>query len=645
MQDQDDIVHITVGTAGHIDHGKSALVKALTGTDPDRLKEEKERGMTIDLGYAGMKLSDGREVGIIDVPGHERFIRNMVAGASAIDFVVLVIAADDSVMPQTREHLEIMELLGIARGMTVITKTDLVDEELIELVEEDIRDFLKGSFLENAPVARVSSVTGEGIPELAVTLQELVQQVEPKSAAGVFRMPVQRVFSAKGYGAVVTGVPVCGRITKEDKVEVLPRGRESRIRGIQVYGRDRNWARAGHRTALNLADVDFHKVSRGDVVCSPGYFQPSRTYDGKFESLTGQRRKLGQRTGIRLHVGTAEAVGVMLLLDKKSLAPGEPACVQYRLDTPIVAGIGDRCVVRLQSPLVTIGGGPLLGGGEGRPRQLRSRLARIVAEKCDALGDDRAMLAALLKERLAEPTEIAQMRKLLHVHEDRAKELLDKLLAEGEVLPLPKRRRYIHSSGLDWACERTLGAVEKFFRDNPLRVYCDLKHLANITRLDEDVLAVVAQKLASQGKVDVIDSRISMAGRRVRLSREEEDLASEIEKIYLNERFSGPSFGDLLPRVRGPQEKVKKVLDFLLEKGDITRIGDNTYIHQTALLEARDAIVRHFQANSELSPADMKNLIGTSRKFAIPLMEHFDREGLTVRKGNVRCLARRDSQQ
>ncbi len=644
MQDKDDIVHITVGTAGHIDHGKSALVRAVTGTDPDRLKEEKERGMTIDLGYAGMTLPDGREVGIIDVPGHERFIKNMVAGASGIDFVVLVIAADDSVMPQTREHLEIMELLGITRGMTVITKTDLVDEELLELVEEDIRDFLKGSFLENAPIMRVSSITRQGIPEFVEAFQELVQKAVPKSGQGVFRMPVQRVFSAKGYGAVVTGVPVSGRVTKEDKVEVLPRGKESRIRGIQVYGRDRSWARAGHRTALNLADVDFHKVSRGDVVCAPGYFEPSRTYDGKFDFLGNQKMKLGLRTNIRLHVGTVEALGVMVLLDSKNLAPGESACVQYRLHTPIVAGIGDRCVVRLQSPLMTIGGGPLLGSGEGRPRQLKSRLARIVGDKCEALGNDRAMLAALLKERLAVPTEISQVKKLLHVPEAKAQESLDSLLADGKVLPLPKRRRYIHSSGLDWACERTLGAVEKYFKDNPLKVHCDLKHLVNVSRLDEDVLAMAAQKLVSQGKVELSDGKLTIAGRRVRLSREEEELASEIEKIYLTDRFSGPSFGDLLARVTGPQEKVRKVLDFMLEKGDIVRIGDNTYIHQTALSEARDAIKGHFQSSQELSPADMKNLIGTSRKFAIPLMEHFDREGLTVRKGNARRLAKSNPQ-
>jgi selenocysteine-specific elongation factor len=276
---------------------------------------------------------------------------------------------------------------------------------------------------------------------------------------------------------------------------------------------------------------------------------------------------------------------------------------------------------------------------------LKSRLARIIGEKCEALGDNQAMLGALLKERLAVPAEVSQVKKLLHVPQPEAQRLLDGLMENGEVLALPKRRRYIHSSGLDWACERTLGAAEKFFRDNPLRVYCDVKHLVNLTRLDEEVIVLAADKLASEKKIELSDNRLTIAGRRVRLTREEEELASEIENIYMTDRFSGPSFGDLLARVTGPQEKVKKVLDFMLEKGDIVRIGDNTYIHRTALSEAREAIRKHFETSTDLSPADMKNLIGTSRKFAIPLMEHFDRAGLTIRKGNVRHLVKSNQKQ
>jgi selenocysteine-specific elongation factor len=641
MREKDDIIHITVGTAGHIDHGKSTLIKAITGTDPDRLKEEQERGMTIDLGYARLKLPDGREVGIIDVPGHERFIKNMVAGASGIDFVVLVVAADDSVMPQTREHLEIMEILGVARGMTVINKIDLVEKELVELVEEDVRDFLKSTFLESAPVMCISAVTGEGVPEFLKVFQDLVARVEPRSAGSVFRMPVQRVFSAKGYGAVVTGVPVSGTVREGDKLEVLPQGKMSRVRGIQVYDRAREQAGAGHRTALNLADIGYHKVTRGDVACEPGYFEPARIFDGAFTYLPTQKGKLGQRTKIRLHVGTTEALGVMVLLDKKRLLPGETAYVQYRLYTPVVVGNGDRCVVRLQSPLVTVGGGPMLGVAEGRPRQLKSRAATLAREKHEALGNPELLLSALVKERGVQSTGAAGLKKAIHLPETEVRGLLENLLQKGgALLALPRRARYIHSEGLALACERLLAAVAKFFKNNPLRVHCDLKHLVNMTHVDEDVLNMAAQHLAGKGEVEITGGRLSIPGRRVRFSREEEELASEIEKIYLDKRFSGPSFGDLLMRVKGPQDRVKKVFDFILEKGDIIRIGDNTYIHRLGLDEAREAILRHFQSKGELSPADMKNLIGTSRKFAIPLMEHFDRKGLTIRKGNVRILAK-----
>lgn len=641
MHDKDDIVHITVGTAGHIDHGKSTLIKAITGTDPDRLKEEQERGMTIDLGYAGFMLPDGREVGIIDVPGHERFIKNMVAGASGIDFVVLVVAADDSVMPQTREHLEIMEILGVKRGMTVINKIDLVDEELVELVEEDVRDFLRGTFLENSPVMQVSALAGKGIPEFLEVFQERVQQVKPKSPEGVFRMPVQRVFSAKGYGAVVTGVPVSGSVKTGDKLEILPRGKVSRVRGIQVYGKDRDWARVGHRTALNLADADYHKLVRGDVACDPGFFEPVLSLDGRFDYLSNQKAKLGRRTNIRLHVGTAEAIGVMLLLDKNRLLPGESAYVEYRLRTPVVVGIGDRCVVRLQSPLVTVGGGPLLGRADAKPRQLRSRVARLVGEKDKALEDPGVLLAALLRERGAQPTDEPELKKIIQLPDSQAQNMLKSLLDAGEVLALPRRRRFIHADGIVLARERTMRTIERFFKENPLRVHCSLKHLVNLTHVDEDVLNMAAEQLAKEGGLEISGDKLSIPGRQVRLTREEEDLASEIERIYLEERFSGPSFGDLVPRLSGPQEKVKKVLDFMLEKGDIVRIGDNTYIHRESLDEARVAIRSHFQSRSELSPADMKNLIGASRKFAIPLMEHFDREGLTVRKGNVRVPVKR----
>ncbi|MGH2627998.1 MAG: selenocysteine-specific translation elongation factor, partial [Anaerolineales bacterium] len=356
----ESIHNVVIGTAGHIDHGKTTLVEKLTGINPDRLPEEKERGMTIDLGFARLQLPGGQRVGIIDVPGHERFVKNMVAGATGIDLVLLVVAADDGVMPQTREHLEIMSLLDLRHGVIAVTKIDLVDPDLRELVVEDVRETVKGTFLEGAPVLPVSAATGEGIDRLRQALYDAVGRIRPRDAAGVFRMPIQRIFSSKGFGTVLTGIPVSGQVAVGDSLEVVPLGKTGRVRGIHAYQEATDLARAGHSSAVNVTDIEYREVHRGMVLAHPGYFRGTRMVEARFRYLARAARPIETLTAIRFHTGTAEILGRIHLLEGKRLSPGETGFVQFRLDEPVVVAPGDRYVARLHSPMETIGGGEVL---------------------------------------------------------------------------------------------------------------------------------------------------------------------------------------------------------------------------------------------------------------------------------------------
>jgi selenocysteine-specific elongation factor len=640
---EEKIVHITVGTAGHIDHGKSALVYALTGTHPDRLKEEQERGMTIDLGYAGFLLPDGREVGLIDVPGHERFIKNMVAGATGIDLVMLVVAADDSVMPQTREHLEIMRILGISHGLIVINKIDLVEKEIVDMVEEDVRELARGTFLEGAPVVRVSALTHEGIDNLLRVLHSLIPKVKPREATGPFRMPIQRVFSAKGYGAVVTGVPVSGTVAIGDSVEILPRGKLARVRGIQVYMKEVSSARAGHRTALNLSDVDYHKLERGDSVCTPDSFVPSQFVEGKFMYLASAKTLLKQKTQIRFHVGTSEVMGEMVLMDRRTLKPGEESYVQYWLEAPVVVAPSDRCVVRRQSPMATIGGGLIFGQSERKLKPLKAYVIENLKEKEKVLHSPKDLLSHLLKERIVQPVERKEVGKLLPIQSEQLEGFIDELVSEGTLVSLARGRLIIHREGIAQARERVVRALETFYAKNPLKMYLEPSALASATGLPDELLQEVILRLKEEKILLERSGKVALAAREVSLSREEQELAAAIEQIYLTEKFHSPAFGDLVERLSGQPAKAKKVFDLLLEQGAIVRIADNVFLHKSALKGAQDAVMSHFAKNAELSPTDMKNLIGASRKFAIPLLEYFDRINLTVRKENVRVLKKPNS--
>ncbi len=433
----DDRKHLIIGTAGHVDHGKTSLIRALTGTDPDRLKEEKERGMTIDIGFASFRLPSGRQAGVVDVPGHERFLKNMLAGASGVDLLLLVVAADEGVMPQTVEHLDIMRLLEAQKGIIALTKSDMVEPDWLELVTEDIRAAVQGTFLADAPIIPVSSATGEGLKDLALTIDRMTEEVEQRDTSAPFRLPVDRVFTMPGFGTIVTGTLVAGTIRLESPAVVLPQGRETRIRQIQRHGKKEEQAEAGSRVAVNLAGVDLEEVARGDVVCQPGRYQATRILDARIVMLPNAPRPLQNRARIRFYLGTAEVLGRAVILDGETLQPGQEGLAQFRLETPVVAARKDRFVIRSYSPMNTLGGGIVLDANPERHRRQDERvLERLkTAEK----GDPAELVEqALAAARLAPltPEEIAGKTGL---PQGEVSSLLESLAGEGRAFRMGTR--------------------------------------------------------------------------------------------------------------------------------------------------------------------------------------------------------------
>lgn len=634
-----EIYHVVIGTAGHIDHGKSSLVKSLTGIDPDRLKEEKERGLTIDLGFAPLILPDQRRVGIIDVPGHERFIKNMVAGATSIDFVMLVIAADDGIMPQTREHIEIMKILNIRKGMVVLTKVDKVPSDLLELAQEEIREFCKGTFLENAPMSLVSNVTGEGMEDLQKTLCACVSAIEPHTPEGVFRMPIQRVFSKHGHGTVVTGVPVSGRIGVGETIEILPGGEKGRVKKIQAYGLDVDFAQAGQSSAINLKDIDYKQTDRGNVAAMPGYFEPAVFWEGKFTYSSAMKRPLGYLTPVRFHTGTSETLGKLAILGKTELVPGEEAYVQIRLDEPVVAVSGDYFVLRLSSPTITIGGGMIIGTGNKKLKRFREKVIDRLQEKEQAICqlEDRVELGLKLAGFI--PVKEESLLPVSNVPLEKLKEVLGSLVAEERIMLIKSHTpRYIHASNFEELKKRLIGCVENFFRKYPHRTYVDKLAIQNQLGVENNLWelllsdSIAGQSLGMQGK------SLFIPGRKVVFSEGETELLKAVEGCFLEQLFSPPKTDEVAGILKKSENAVLPLVEFLLENGAIVEVAREIVFHRLALEKAKGLILQVIKAKGELIAADFRDSLGTSRKYIIPLLEYFDQIGLTSRHGNIRVL-------
>lgn len=635
------IHRVIVGTAGHIDHGKSTLVRVLTGIDPDRLKEEKDRGMTIDLGFAPYRTASGRTVGIIDVPGHERFVKNMVAGASSVDIFILVVAADDGVMPQTREHMEILDLLGARRGLVAVTKIDLVDEELRELAIAEIEEVLASTPFKETPLIPISSTEGEGIDELRRRLDALVDETEARGVDGLFRMPVQRVFSSKGHGTVVTGVPVSGRASIGDILEVLPGGAKGKVRGIQAYKEGREDASAGHSTALNLSDIDQRTVQRGSVIATPGFFTPVRFAEGRLRHLASADRPLKHGTDVRLHVGTADTIARVVLLDRPALEPGDEAPVQFRLRDAVVAAHGDRFLIRRISPMVTLGGGILASESERRQTGTRGKVAEGVQAKIEVLDDDAGWLDRSLEERRGAPTSIRDACVLAKLPPDEGRRVLDGLAAEGRVVFLP-RERVVHRSAFDAACAAVVSALDRTHRAAPLAAWAKAGEVRRGEKIDEALFEGALKQLEEDSQVETAKGgRLRRFGHAPQLGAEDTRALDKLERALCEGDVKPPGHDELV-RVAGlPAERVDQLLALLVDEGKVFTAADVCF-HASTLDRVRAVLAsvagRHA---GELIVPEVRDELGTTRKFLIPLLEALDSLGLTVRRGEKRYLVER----
>jgi selenocysteine-specific elongation factor len=628
--------NITLGTAGHIDHGKTSLVKFLTGCDTDRLKEEKERGMSIELGFAPCTISD-LEVGIVDVPGHENFIKTMVAGASGMDGVILVVAADDGIMPQTREHLDILTLLGIQHGIVALTKMDRVPPGRLEEVRAGLAEFLRGTFLEGAPILPISNVTGEGFEPFYDTLADLVRSITPKRTDGIFRLPVERAFSVQGYGTVVSGVPVSGSARIGDELVLLPQGVEGRLKGIEVYGRTADTVMAGQCAALNVRQWDHSAIKHGDAVTIPGYFSPQEMYLCRLRLLAHERLSLKNGAQIKFHTGTSVVPATLYLMQGDRVQSGEEGIVQVRLSQPVVAGPGDRFIVRSLSPVQTIGGGMIVEGIARRLKRNRPEIQKEVEERAKAVLDEKVFVVYCIRSAPSFAASEAEISVRAKIPRNRLPEILNTLLQEGKIIALAPGH-YIHCEKAADAEQRLLNAVAEFHRASPESPGLPIEKLQENAALPKAVCDSLMARLVQEGKLVEKNRRVALAEHRESIQEEDLKLLEKIESLFIRRPFNPPSPEEIIADAKFPKEKVDKALRILVEHERLVRLPEDLLFHKQAVDRAREILVEFMRKEGKLESVKFKYLLDTTRKFAIPLLDYMDRIGVTQRVGNTRYL-------
>ena len=628
--------HVVVGTAGHIDHGKTSLVKALTGIDTDRLPEEKARGITIDLGFAFLEEPDGLTIEIVDVPGHERFVRNMLAGVGGIDLAMLVIAADEGVMPQTREHLAICSLLHIKTGLVALTKADLVEADWLELVKDDVAGLVRGTFLEGSPMLGVSAKTGEGLDELRAALRALAAAVPARAADQLPRLPIDRVFTVKGFGTVITGTLMTGRFAVDDRVEVYPRGVQAKIRGLQTHGHPVPEARAGQRTAMNLQGLERAAVARGDVVGPPGALVASVLVDGTLELLPDAPRPLKSRDRIRFHAGTSEIMARVLLLDRAELSPGERAFARFRMEASLVALPGDRFVVRSYSPIVTIGGGTLL---DIDPPRFKRRAPALVAHlRLLAEGAPEDVVEEHVRQVGPAGVRLAVLSGRVPFGPERLRALLATLESNGRILAV-ERDWFLHRESEQRLRAQVQATLEAFHRVSPLKPGMSREELrGRAGAAEERVFAHVLGRLDAEGVVRSERDKVRLASHEVRLSSEQQRVVEQVEAEFLRAEAAPPSPEEALGRAGVAGDDEHELFQILVEGKRLIRIKESLFFHARALETIQEKLVALLRERKDIGPGDIKELLGISRKYAIPLLEYFDGRRVTMRVGERRVL-------
>jgi selenocysteine-specific elongation factor len=626
---------VIVGTAGHIDHGKTALVKALTGIDADRLEEEKRRGITIDIGFAHLELPapDGSRIrlGFVDVPGHERFVRNMLAGVGGIDLVLLVVAADEGIKPQTREHFDICRLLAIRRGITVLTKSDAVDAETLEVVRREVEDFVRGSFLDPAksPVVALSSLTGAGLDELKSALSQVASEVAAKDSAALARLPIDRVFTMKGFGTVVTGTLVAGTIRKEEELEIFPGGKSVRVRGVQIHGSPAEAAIAGQRTALNLAGLSTEDLARGMTLAAADTFRLTSRVDALL-SLLPSAKPLKDGARVHFHAHTTETIAEARLYGTKILKPGAEAYAQLRFAEPMLLLPGDRFIVRQFSPVVTIGGGVVL---DASPVTRKQRVADAAAFlKIMREGSPEQVLAARVARRGAIGLPLDEIPGEMNVRREEA----TRLAAKAELVwcnPVLVAAAVFAKIKTD-----VLQALKKFHDDNPLVAGMSKEELRDRANLGPEVFYGVLGRLAEETKLGVAGELVHLSGRGIVMKDEEAESKKIIEQAFASAGLKVPSLKEVLAGLKVDKIRAQKIVTLLLRDKVLIKISEELVFHQSALMDLRHKIAALKNTAPKIDVAHFKDMTGVSRKYAIPLLEYLDRERVTRRVGDERLI-------
>lgn len=627
-------VNITLGTAGHIDHGKTALIKNLTGCDTDRLKEEKERSMSIELGYAPCRIAD-TQVGIVDVPGHENFIKTMVAGANGMDAVILVVAADDGVMPQTREHLEILSLLGIQRGIVALTKIDRVTPEQRADVCDKVVAFLRGTFLEGAPILPVSNVTGKGFDRFLEAVWTLVQTTTPKRIDGVFRMPLERAFSAQGYGTVVTGIPVAGAARVGDEVVLLPHDFTGRIRRIEVYGQDSQIVMAGQCAAINVAHWDYRMIRRGDTLVVPGCFSPAEWFVCSLKLLPRDKLRLKSGSEVKFHTGTTEAIALFYPLQGGHMEGGDEGLVQVRTKTPVVAGPSDHFLLRTPSPARTVGGGRIVEAVDRRLKGNRPQMAEDLQTRAEAVLDEHRFVEYCVRRAADVAVGESALAFRTKIPIGRLREILGELVLQRKILVLGTGL-YLHGDTATDASERILDLVNGFHRQSPESPGLPVELLRRSMSVDKVVLDDVLARLKGDGRLVERSQRLALPEHRSVFQDDETRLFDVIESLFRDKGFCPPAPEEVVRQTGVPQKKVEKILGLLCEHERLVRVEGSLLFHREAVDRARDILAAHFRKEGRLESVQFKYLLNTTRKFAIPLLDYLDRIGITRRVGNTR---------
>lgn len=630
------MTHVIIGTAGHIDHGKTALIEALTDINTDTLPEERSRGMTIDIGFAYWK----DQVTIIDVPGHERFVKNMVTGVSSVDLALFVVAADDGVMPQTREHLGILNLLGVHRGIIALTKIDLVDREWVDLVTDDLRSLVSGTFLEEAPIVPVSSTTREGIETLRELLEKEISEVSERPDRGIFRLPVDRAFSVRGFGTVVTGTVLSGVLKPKDEVVILPSGRQARIRGLQVHGNDVDGARIGQRAAVNLGGVQLEEINRGDVLTQPGQFTKTYMIDTRLQMLRHAPAALKDRSRVRLHLGPREVLARAILLEGEELQPGCEQFVQFRLESPGVASPGDRFVIRRYSPVLTIGGGVVL---DPKPVKHKRFNAQVI-QTLQGLGEKEPVhvIEVRLKAADFEPKALETLASEMGLGLSEIEAHLQKLVSHRRVASFRHSgcTYYLHADAyaefLDWIQE----ALADFHQSEPLRpgikreeLRLRVKGAYSSTLYDYGVESLIRKEvIRADGPL------LSLTDHQIKLSSDQDGLRGSILKRLQEGGATPPDLRELSEEIGSDPDSVRRVVEAMQAMGELVLL-ERTLLFSTEMLgEVKRKCIDYLKDQGKIEVSTFRDLVGTTRKYAVPLLNYFDSHGVTLRRGDVRVL-------